>query len=362
MLPWPRRDQSLAIAAGSGQTYENFCPIVGPPRGPGRKAEATGYNPLTTAYKKLLVNGISHRDCNEQGQANMIEENPSIAAAPASLRSRRDILCPAERANAQSDDWARIGLGIVFAGGAYPIVLSAVFSVSAAVAALWNMLIQKDFAALAELFSTVFAVILFSIFGAYVGALWSGFVAVLTLPVVYLVVWSLDLRTSIVRIGAFAGGLVGFICVLPIMLGIPWLDPNGDVWGFIVMLLVGPLLTTLLGQLGGAWGGSKSRDAAGASDYLQRLIGAVPAGTPIGCSTVDGPRPRFQFRIRHLLWVSVWLSLLLALIRVSGFPFELLLPVLVGWLLFQMALLWAGGFLLRWLIRWRERRQMYRST
>ena len=43
----------------------------------------------------------------------------------------------------------------------------------------------------------------------------------------------------------------------------------------------------------------------------------------------------------------MWLSLLLSLIRLCGIPYEFILPLLLGWLLFQMMTLSLG----RWLFR-----------
>ena len=56
---------------------------------------------------------------------------------------------------------------------------------------------------------------------------------------------------------------------------------------------------------------------------------------------------RLQFRTIHMLWVGVWVSLLLTLIRLSGIPYELILPMLLGWGVFQAATLLAGTLLVR---------------
>ena len=56
--------------------------------------------------------------------------------------------------------------------------------------------------------------------------------------------------------------------------------------------------------------------------------------------------PRFRFRTIHLLWLGVWLSLLLTVIRLSGIPFELILPILLVWLAYQVATLALGSWLL----------------
>jgi hypothetical protein len=67
--------------------------------------------------------------------------------------------------------------------------------------------------------------------------------------------------------------------------------------------------------------------------------------SPISPDQVTGGS--FQFQIRHLLWITVWLSLLLSAIRLSGIPYGLMLQVLVLWLGFQMITLYLGSRILR---------------
>jgi hypothetical protein len=64
--------------------------------------------------------------------------------------------------------------------------------------------------------------------------------------------------------------------------------------------------------------------------------------------------------LRHMMWLIVWLSLLLSVIRLSGIPFKYVVPLLAGWLLYQWLTLRVGGLLVtnlgpRW-IAWRSRR------
>ena len=56
-------------------------------------------------------------------------------------------------------------------------------------------------------------------------------------------------------------------------------------------------------------------------------------------------RHGFSFGIRHLLVISVWISLLLTAIRLSGLDFVFVLSLLVGWSVYQAATLWIGGLL-----------------
>ena len=72
--------------------------------------------------------------------------------------------------------------------------------------------------------------------------------------------------------------------------------------------------------------------------------------------------PRLQFRIHHLLWISVWCSLLLTAIRLGGIPFGYVLPLVAGWVVYQSATMWLGGKLVHTLADWRTRRQLACST
>jgi hypothetical protein len=288
--------------------------------------------------------------------------NPSAADLE---RLRREALTPSQRIDVISYDWARIGMGIALAGGAYPLVLATIFAAFGAITFVWsNVAGYQNGPRLSEGIEVVVMLLVYSFVSGLIGVLWSGFVTVLTLPVIYLVAWSLSLQTSIVRLGAFAGGLVGFICVLPLTLSVPWVNFGGDVWQIVFVVSLGPMLATVLGQLGGTWGGSKSRELGPAHAWQQSLVGSA-APEPADGEPSDGhgsDRPRLQFGIRHLLWISVWLSLLLALIRICGIPFELILPLLICWLLFQSAAMWAGGLLVQKLVQWRAQRQQFRST
>jgi hypothetical protein len=63
-----------------------------------------------------------------------------------------------------------------------------------------------------------------------------------------------------------------------------------------------------------------------------------------------------------MLWLGLWLSLLFTVIRLSGIAYELFLPILLAWLLFQATTLLAGGLIGRHLApRWHAWRQS-RST
>jgi hypothetical protein len=279
------------------------------------------------------------------------------ASAADPEQARRAALCPSERADAVAYDWTQIGVGIVVAGGAYPIVVGAIIGGTWIVFSILSGFeeILPD-AGIGELI----AFVMWSVAACLCGMMWSLFIASLTLPVVYFVARTLALRTSIVRLGAFSGGLVGLICTLPLSLEMSWYSFPADVWELILYALAGLGLATVLGQLGGAWGGNRSR-AAGHRTATARWHPFDPALLPPSPAVEPSQAPdpvnaKFQFGIRHLLWLSVWLSLLLALIRVCGIPYELILPLLMGWTAFQAGAIWIGERLARRIAAWRESR------
>jgi hypothetical protein len=120
----------------------------------------------------------------------------------------------------------------------------------------------------------------------------------------------------------------------------------------VFQLMVGPGLTTILGQVGGAWGGRQCLKAE--QDSTNQLVDSTGATTALSAPT----QPlRFQFGIRHVLWVGIWVSLLLTGIRLLGVSFVLVLPLLMGWLIYQAATLWIGERLIRGWVRFRQQRQ-----
>jgi hypothetical protein len=149
---------------------------------------------------------------------------------------------------------------------------------------------------------------------------------------------SFGLQVSLIPFGAFCGGLVGIAAIMPII-GI--IGSDADLAGVVFILIVGPALTTVVCQIGGAWGASRIR--------REPVV-----GSPLRSA-------RFQFGIRHLMIACVWVALLLTLIRLSGLDFLFVLLLLFGWLVYQAATIGIGGLLVRGFCRWKARRQS-RST
>jgi hypothetical protein len=254
--------------------------------------------------------------------------------------------------------WTSIAGGIVIAGASYPVVLGVIWLGFA-------MLISASLPPAEELISASFAFMGFSLVGAVIGLMWTAFVLAVVFPLVLLVVWSLKPRGNIIWFGAFCGGLIGFVAVLPFILAMADnLDGPNALEVIPTVLIAGPALTTVLGQLGGAWGGRRTRcyerslaaASVGASDRNEE---GADASFPAAGATSSG---RLQFGIRHLLWVGVWISLLLSAIRLSGIPFGFALPLLMGWIAFQAMTLWIGGKVVPRVDAWWTARRQSRST
>jgi hypothetical protein len=265
----------------------------------------------------------------------MSEQTLSNEPASGQVLTTREVsVLPGSKLASQrvAEDMTSVGVAIAFAGAAYPIVLVIGWSIVALALSGMSVLEWDE---LGKGFAMLFV---YAFFGAIVGFFWAGIVAFGILMLVQLFVRSLGLQVSIIPLGAFCGGLVGFIAVMPFIFLIRF---DADLLGLAVALAVGPALTTVMGQIGGAWGGSRVR----------------------GEWAIDGPSRsgRFQFGIRHVMVACVWMALLLTVIRLSGVDFLLAFALLFGWLVFQVATLWIGGLLIAWFRRWKFGRQS-RST
>jgi hypothetical protein len=235
--------------------------------------------------------------------------------------------------------WSSIALGIILAGGFYPVLGALLVAVIGTTGGLTSF---------SEVLEITLAASLFALFGAVAGMVWTNVCVVATLPLLLIVVWSLRIRGSIIWAGASWGGLVGYLAVLPFLY---WASVDNKL---IMALVVGPALTTVLGQAGGAWGGRRAVRRIAWYESIAKRHASDPSAKPaeLPSPEADGTEPgtgpvRFQFRIRHLLWIAVWVSIFLSAIRLLGMPFEIVMPLLGGWLAYQAATLWIGGWLLR---------------
>ena len=120
-------------------------------------------------------------------------------------------------------------------------------------------------------------------------------------------------------------------------------------------MALGPGLATVLGQMGGAWGGRRSYmsteqfyglTTAATSDIIAHRNGEKPPQHP-DTSLANASDHRIRFGLRHMMWLIAWISLLLCLIRLSGIPFEYVLPLIAGWIVYQWITLRVGERLIK---------------
>jgi hypothetical protein len=255
-------------------------------------------------------------------------------------------------------DWLDIVLGVLAAAGTYPLALVLLwlvimFGTMLVAVATANASAGEIF----PLMAAAFVIPMYAVTAMYVGVMLASIALIVIAPTVHFVVRSIKLRCNLVWLGAFVGGATGAASSL-----VPALyfgAVQGDITGAVLfLLLLGPGLATIVGQIGGAWGGRR------ADRNRRALATAMQSVGPLDQPARDGAiqdRP-LQFGISHLLWASLWLSLLLTVIRLSAIPFGLAICLLVGWLIYQSATLAIGRLIVcRVWPAWRLRRAS-RST
>jgi hypothetical protein len=262
-----------------------------------------------------------------------------------------------------------ICFGIMLAGAVYPLIVAACLLAVYVAYLVVNVGQFSSRGGVAELMTVPLALAVYASGGALLSLMWVGAVAMITLPITYLFVRSLKLHGSLVSLGAASGGVVGFIAVMPWTVSLPWIGGAGEFWLYVVGIALGPCLATVLGQVGGAWGGRRAAlhlanyygiIATPSSERATQTAAELPAETSESVEGRGGSS--WQFGIRHLMWLIVWISLLLSVIRLSGVPFGFAIPLLAGWIVYQWITLRIGVRLLNWLgPKWAARRAI-RST
>jgi hypothetical protein len=286
----------------------------------------------------------------------------AVAPCPETLPLRRD---------ESLSDWAHVGGGICVAGGAYPTVALVLLLISEVLVEAVDYLLHPGWPAVFDLYEVAEMLLngaFFAVIGGVIGVFWTGIVSLIVVPLFYLFVRSMQLQASMARLGATCGGLVGFLAIGAVVIWMIVAEGPPQSWPrpseTLLMLALGPCLTTVLGQAGGAWGGWGA--PGGPSNAARRDALAAAGGwrlEPEGDvnELAAAKRPLFQFRIRHLLWLTVWLGLFLAAASATGHPF-VLLAVFGVWLVYQAATLYIGARLLRLVARWRAARRLRRCT
>jgi hypothetical protein len=133
----------------------------------------------------------------------------------------------------------------------------------------------------------------------------------------------------------------------------------------LVMCLV-PGLATIVGQYGGARGGIRANRLREAKNASRRALIEIGRSRfnfdEVQAEFEASEQSRFQFRISHLLWLGLWLSLFFTAVRLSGIAYELFLPLLASWLIYQAGTILVGSVLAVRILPWWQKRRQIRST
>ncbi len=246
--------------------------------------------------------------------------------------------------------WTTIAWRIIAACAAYPLVVAIGWSVILFVMSFVNGRPELFFDP-QRLFMMALGIVAIGLLGGIAAFVWAGLVTLVTLPVIHLAVWSMHIRNDWTKLGAFAGGLIAFVATLPLTTKIAGeLSAGAGTEPLLLMCLV-PGLATIVGQYGGARGGVRANRLREAKNASRRALIEIGRSRfnfdEVQAELEASEQSRFQFRISHLLWLGLWVSLFFTAVRLSGIPYELFLPLLAGWLLYQAAtiLVWlnAGG-------------------
>ncbi|HEX4415994.1 MAG TPA: hypothetical protein VH107_20350 [Lacipirellulaceae bacterium] len=260
--------------------------------------------------------------------------------------------------------WTSIGRRIILAGALFPLIFVLFLNSISFVEGVLNGRLWIT-AAPPTIFGLLVALAAVGVIGGLIGFVWTCLTTIITLPVVHLAIWSLNIRTDWLKLAAFAGGLVAFIATLPCSTALPAIVTVGAPPGAFRLMLLIPAIATIVGQYGALSGGRRAvhmREAKIASRRALIAIGSSRFNFN-EVSTANEKEPlRFQFRISHLLWLGLWMSLLFTAIRLSRMRFGVFFSVLLAWLLYQWVTLFLGTMIGRHVLpRWRDWRQT-RST
>ena len=220
------------------------------------------------------------------------------------------------RLRSRHDSWGNLLLAIALAGGFFPLVLAATWLVIVVVMTLGQELLDwaGDFQGI--LFGLgmipVSAMMLFAF-----GFIYAGVVCLPVLPSVALSLKLLNWRPRWTQLGVFCGGLVAYICTLPVSLGLFQHGPpskTGWLW-FLITWLMLPGLAIFVGQVGGAIAGIQNE--------------RIDRGNP-GRQN-DSPSA-LHFSLWQIMAMMAVASFLLTLLRVSGLLTGPMLLATLAWL------------------------------
>jgi hypothetical protein len=261
--------------------------------------------------------------------------------------------------------WTTIAWRIIAACAAYPLVAAIGWSVIVFVAYFVDDS-PNSFVYQQRPDMIAIGIVSFGVLGGVVSFVWAGLATLVTVPVIHLAVWSMHIRSDWTKLGAFAGGLIAFVSTLPLTTKIAGELSAGVKTDVLLVMCLVPGLATIVGQYGGVRGGLRANHLREAKNASRRAL------IEIGRSRFDfdevqaefeaSEQSRFQFRISHLLWLGLWVSLFFTAVRLSAIPYELFLPLLASWLIYQAATILAGSMLAVRFLPWCRRRRQIRST
>lgn len=234
--------------------------------------------------------------------------------------------------------WGHLCLWIAISGGWYPVfVLTGGWLVS-----ILANLFTVQAALLLAIFPFAFG---FCFVAFFIGSTYAGLLAIPALAVVYAIVRSLNWRPSWTQRGLFCGGLVAYLCLLPVsweysnslIYEVDWRPGEGN---FVPYALF--VLAILVGLIGGGKAGLEiDRDQAGA---------------------VSKPQKQFRYNTWQLLAAMSVVSLLLTGMRIIGLLNAPMLGVTGAWIATHFLLKRPALYLAtRWVDR-HERRLQKRAN
>jgi hypothetical protein len=256
-------------------------------------------------------------------------------------------------------EWLRIVLGIWIAGTINILLLGAIILAIELCTQIANILDGGSFVdAVASVFDAFIWAVIYAAPVALLGSLWTGGALAAAFPIVYLVVRTIGLRVEPIWLGAFTGGFTAAMAFAPFLSIVREVNFGDEIKEFSWLLAIGPGLATIVGQIGGAMGGWWS----GWSARRSALAGKDGEEAPDQCGSADSSEGKtLRYRISHLLWIAVWLSAALSVIRLTGLPIGPVLAFIVGWFFYQ-ALTLAIGWAIVTQLRKKWMRRQGRST
>lgn len=239
--------------------------------------------------------------------------------------------------DAPKNEWGRLEIAIALAGGAFPIVVLAIIFLIAVVSVTTETLrgapppIEHIVLGCGIVFATA------------IGSGITGFVYVFVTcafiqRLIALGLWCMRIRPRRDRLGAWTGAVVAFGSFLPLAI---WMlfDADNVAPARILVTALG-CLAMFLGQFAGAYAGLINlRDQQQRGDALRNVRNGI------------------RFSIRHVLGLMAAVSVVLALLRLTGPLFPTLATATLVWFIQAVVLHRPLIWLARWRLDRRERRR-----